>query len=411
VKILFYNHTGIVSGAERVLMMILHGLDRERYEPVVVCPSNSRTMECAGAANLRTRGMDQLNARFTWRLDLLIKYLSSFAGVISQARSIVKEESPDVIHSNSIRAGLVMAVATIGLKVPVIWHAHDILPLHPLSTVVRLFALITSRNHILAVSEAVGVAFRGTLLRLFRDRVPITVIHNSVDLDRFQPTQSARHDVRIRLNLSEDQPVVGIVGQLTPRKGQLELIQAFAAVTREIPRATLLIVGEALFNRDEEYAQRLRDAVESLNLTDNVRFLGARDDVATLMQGCDVVVVNSHQEPFALTVLEGLASGIAVLATAVGGTPEMIRHNENGWLVQPRNNEALASALLILSRDSGLRSRLSTTARQDAIARFSVPRFISEVKALYGEVLERDKKPHRENLPLFTVKISEGLKK
>src|SRR4051812_5366836 len=99
----------MVSGAERVLMMILHDLDRERYESVVVCPSDSKMMECAGAAKIRTRGMDQLNARFTWRIDLVIKYLSSFAGVIAQARKIIREESPALIHANSIRAGLVMA--------------------------------------------------------------------------------------------------------------------------------------------------------------------------------------------------------------------------------------------------------------------------------------------------------------
>ena len=158
-KILFYNHTGTVSGAERVLSMILARLDRNRFEPVVVCPAESRMMELAEGHGVRTRGLRQLEARFTWRLDRMLRYLGSFAEVIRDARTTVMDEAPDAIHANSIRAGLVMSAATIGLKVPVVWHAHDILPRHPFSTAVRLFAAATARNHILAVSHA---AYRNT---------------------------------------------------------------------------------------------------------------------------------------------------------------------------------------------------------------------------------------------------------
>lgn len=392
-KVLFYNHTGTVSGAERVLSMILARLDRNRFEPIVVCPQDSRMMGLAAAQGVRTRGLRPLDARFTWRLGRIVNYLISFAKVISHARKLVIEESPDAIHANSIRAGLVMAAATIGLSVPVVWHAHDILPRHPLSTAVRLFAAATSHNHILAVSHAVATRFRGVLLRPFKLRVPIEVIHNAVDLDRFHPDAEAREQMRCALNLKTTQSVVGIVGQLTPRKGQLELIEGFARVTQEVPDAILLIVGEALFNRDEEYAEQLKRTAVSLGIADRVRFLGPRDDVPKLMQGLDVLVINSHEEPFALTVLEGLASGTAVLATSVGGTPEMIRHGENGWLVNRRNHDDLVSGMLTLLRDETLRRQMGSNGRRDAIARFSIDRFMTEVLALYRAVLDGRQTP------------------
>src|SRR5207253_376019 len=100
-----------------------------------------------------------------------------------------------------------------------------------------------------------------------------------------------------------------------------------------------------------------------LNLTNNIRLLGARDDVPKVIQALDALIVNSHQEPFALTVLEGLASGIAVLATAVGGTPEMVQHNVNGWLVKSGDQDELASGLIRLLGDEALRSRLGSCAR------------------------------------------------
>jgi glycosyltransferase involved in cell wall biosynthesis len=405
-KILFYNHTGHVSGAERVLMMILRGLDRGVYEPVVLCPPASKMMELASSANVETRSLDQLEARFTWRLDRVARYLWSFATVIKDARNLVKKERPALIHANSIRAGMVMAAATIGLKVPVVWHAHDILPRHPLSTLVRLLALITFPNHVLAVSRAVASGFRGILLRPFTRRVPITVIHNAVDLDRFHPGTLPKSEVRRQLDLPPDEPVVGIVGQLTERKGQLELIKAFASVVPQVPKAILLIVGETVFSHDEEYARQLRGAVNSLGLTDRVRFLGARDDIPKLLQALDVLVVNSHQEPFALTVLEGLASGTAVLATAVGGTPEMVRHDQNGWLVQSGNQLELSAGLITLMNDTDLRARLGSSACHDATARYSTSRFLTEVTSLYREILNDCHIPKQKNLPNLEVSLS-----
>lgn len=386
--------------------MILARLDRDRFEPVVVCPEKSRMMELAEGLSVRTRGLRQLEARFTWRLDRMVRYLISFAGVIRHARSMVIEEAPDAIHANSIRAGLVMSAATMGLNTPVIWHAHDILPRHPLSTAVRLFAMATPSNRILAVSNAVARRFRGILLRPFKDRVPIEVIHNAVDLERFRPDANSREEIRRTLNLTGTQPLVGIVGQLTPRKGQLELVEAFAEVAREVPDSILLIVGEALFNRDEEYAEQLVRVAESLGVGDRVRFLGPRDDVPKLMQGLDVLVINSHEEPFALTVLEGLASGAAVLGTSVGGTPEMIRHGENGWLIDGRDHRGLVQAMLTLLRDPSLRRQLGNNGRRAAIARFSTERYMTEIVSLYRSILEGGKTPHHKSARGLKVKLS-----
>jgi glycosyltransferase involved in cell wall biosynthesis len=402
-KILFYNHTGQVSGAERVLQMILNGLDRERYQCVVACPEKSKLFELMNAAGERTRGLRLLEARFTWRPDRLLRYLSSFVQVIRDARTVVNEEAPDAIHANSIRAGIVMAAATIGLRVPVIWHGHDILPRHPLSTVVRLFALLSARNRILTVSQAVVTGFRGAMMKPFARRVPICVIHNAVDLERFKPNSETRVTTRAALALTDTQSVIGMVGQLTPRKGQLELLESFARVAREIPDAVLLIVGEPLFNRDEEFAEGLRRRAASLGIDDRVRFLGARSDVPQLMQAIDALVVNSHEEPFALTVLEGLASGVAVVATAVGGTPEMITNGENGCLVPARDNEALAKSLITLLHEPELRAWLGHNARQVAEARFSTNRFLREVDTFYMQL------PHQSTPSLTPQLLGEKL--
>ena len=404
-KVLYYNHTGQVSGAERVLLMILSRLDRGRFEPVVACPTEGRLIGMVSELGVRTIGLEQLEARFTWRVGKLFRYLASFARVISNARALIINEQPEVIHANSIRAGLVMSAASFGLATPVIWHVHDILPRHPLSMAIRFFACASGRNSILAVSQAAAGRFCGNLIRWFSRRVPISVIHNAVDLERFQPNSESRREIRHALGLTEKDRVVGIVGHLTPTKGQLELIEAFAAISRQTPDAVLLVIGEALFNRGDDYLKSLRRAASLCAGTDRVRFLGARDDVPALMRGLDLLVVNSHTEAFALTVLEGLATGTAILATAVDGTLEMIRHGENGWLVPARDQQTLAEAMLLLLGDRNLRAQLGANGRRDAIARFSIERFATEIHSFYRGILESGTTPH-ESARRLEVKLS-----
>src|SRR5437667_1123017 len=149
-KILFYNHTGQISGAERVLLMILRGLDSRRFDAVVACPPEGQLGRMVSDLQVRTISIDSLRARFTWRPDRLIRYLGSFFQVIRSARLNVIHEAPDIVHANSIRGGLVMSAATFGLNVPIVWHVHDLLPRHLLSVAIRFFLCLSRRNQVIA---------------------------------------------------------------------------------------------------------------------------------------------------------------------------------------------------------------------------------------------------------------------
>lgn len=393
-KLLFYNHTGTVSGAERVLMLMLEQLDRSEFAPLVMCPAQGSLRELIEAAGVPWIETEELHARFTWRPDQLLGYLRSFYRVIRNVRRQIRSAAPDLIHANSIRAGLVMTLATAGLRVPVIWHLHDLLPRHPLSTAIRLCALASSRRRLLAVSQATADRFKGILLR----RAPVTVLVNAADTDRFRPDAESRRTIRAEPGLSETTPVIGIIGQITERKGQRGLLHAFARVVRQMPQAVLLVVGAPLFTEaDQQYYERLIRTTEQLGLTQHVRFLGARADVPVLMRALDVLVVNSLAEPCGLVVLEGMASGLPVIATAVGGNPEMIEHNHSGWLVPSGDEQALAVAILKLSGEPHLRAHLGQHARARVLAHFSVSAFMARLADFYrasvAADLTRDARP------------------
>ena len=384
-KVLFYNHTGKVSGAERVLLMILARLDHTRFQSVVLCP-HGPLVRMARSFGVRTVPIDSLSARFTARPDRLVKYLASFVRLIRAARAAVRAESPGIVHANSIRAGLVMTAATIGMKVRVVWHVHDLLPRHPLSTAIRIVAVAFARTEIVAVSEAVADAFRGELPRRLAARMRVTVIHNAVDLELFQPNSSKRSTTRRSLEFSEQELLVGTVGQLTPRKGQLELIEAFAEIARDFPTAKLVIVGEALFNRDFQYADALKKAAQQLGVADRVFFLGQREDVPDVTRALDVAVINSRAEPFGLTVVEAMSAGTPVLATAVDGIQEIIEDRSTGWLVKSGDRHSLVEGLRSLLAAPQLRAELSTTALSSVRARFAADRFMSDFHNFYRGV-------------------------
>jgi glycosyltransferase involved in cell wall biosynthesis len=389
VKILFYNHTGKVSGAERVLQMILAGLDHQRFDPAVLCPAEGTLTRMASELNVRTISIAPLAARFTLRPDRFAKYLASFVHLIRAARRVVISEAPEIVHANSIRAGLVMSVATTGMRVPVVWHVHDLLPRHPLSSVIRWCACLSRRNHVLGVSQAVSTRFQGKATRFGS----VKTILNGVDLNRFQPNIDSRKETRRTLGVSDKEIVIGSVGQLTSRKGQRELINAFAETASVVPNAVLLIVGGALFNRDDEYAASLMQTARASNVADRIRFLGERDDVPALMRAFDLLVVNSKVEPFGLTVVEAMASGTAVLASAVDGIKEIVRHGESGWLVDAADHDGLVRALIMLVRDNQLRERLARRALKETSAHFSAERFTNEIQDFYRRLAERNAKP------------------
>ena len=378
-RILFYNHTGQVSGAERMLLLILAGLDRERFTSRVLCPANGPLLEEAVKLGVEIEELPVLEARFTVRPDLFVRYLRSCNTVIRHLRSRISNENPDLVHANSIRAGLVASAATFGLGTTVVWHLHDLLPRHPLSSAVRLFAFLFTRARMIAVSEAVADNFAG---RLFSLRNRVSVILNGIDMERFEQPSNLRATKRLEFGLTDNDPAIGIVGQLTPRKGQLELIEAFADVLKRSPRALLLIVGSALFNRDYEYEQALKGAASRLGIADRVRFLGERDDVPALMQALDLLVVNSTVEPFGLVVIEAMASGTPVVAAVSGGIPELIEHGRTGWLFPQGNKQELAQSISTLIESPSLRVRLAVNATGQ-LNRYKASDYLARLYSFY----------------------------
>lgn len=388
-KILFYSHTGKVSGAENILLLALKHLDRRRFLAAAVCPAGGGLAEKITELGIECRPVENLEARFTWRIDLLIRYLLSFWRTIRNLRKEILRDEPDLVHANSIRAGLAATAATLWTKTPVFWHVQDELPGHPLSTLIRLVVLFSNRVRLIAASAATAESFRGKMLR--RKNTPLRVVHNAIEPERFRPDPANRRLIRRELNLGEEEFVFGIVGQITPRKGQLELIRTFAETLGELPDSSLLVVGAPMFNQDHQYLAGIEEMIAELNLTERVKLLGLRPDVPAVMQALDALVVNSRSEALVVVAIEAMATGTPVIATDVGGTREMIADRINGLVIPFGDKKLLSAALIELSRDRELGRTLAEAGKRVVSGRLNPETFINDLEEFFSEYALREK--------------------
>lgn len=209
-------------------------------------------------------------------------------------------------------------------------------------------------------------------------RVPaakVTAIHNGVDLSRFG--RAGKLESRMRLSLPADASIVGTVGRLDPVKDQAGLIRAFAQVRAQHPAALLVVAG------DGPCRAELERVAAGLGQRDHVRLLGNRDDIPTVMSALDVFVLPSIAEGISNTILEAMATGLPVVATRIGGNPELVEEGVGGALVPRSDPDALAAAIAAYTGDAELRRRHGQASRQRAIGHFSLERMAQAYANLY----------------------------
>jgi glycosyltransferase involved in cell wall biosynthesis len=226
----------------------------------------------------------------------------------------------------------------------------------------------------------------------------IRVVRNGVDLRRFDEAR-ARIEGERREKFAREQarrPLrVGIVGELSEVKGQEEFVRAAAAVSGRFGgggRVEFLVVGEDASRAGENRA-RIEGLVAELGLTERVRLLGRRDDVADVLASLDLLVSASRTEGFGLAMVEASACGVPVVATATEGAREVVADGLTGLIVPAGDVGALAAAVASLLEDEPRRLELGARARESARARFGLARMVEETERVYAEALGSEVRP------------------
>jgi glycosyltransferase involved in cell wall biosynthesis/pimeloyl-ACP methyl ester carboxylesterase len=223
------------------------------------------------------------------------------------------------------------------------------------------------------------------------DPEKIVVIPNGIDLARFEAPRAAH--IRHEFGWPDHAPVVAMVARLNPKKGVEDFIDAAALVTRAHPDARFLIVGEGqvsnhgAFHEDTPYLQSIQDRIARHGLVHTLCLTGYRSDVPALLAETTVSVLPSHSEGLSNTLLESMASGVPVVATRVGGTPEAIEDGVTGLLVPPADPPTLAAAIARVLSDDQLAARLGAAGRRRVHDRYAMERMVHATEQLYLDLL------------------------
>jgi glycosyltransferase involved in cell wall biosynthesis len=385
-RILFYNHAAEVSGAERGLLAIMTRAQLAGHA-VTLCAPDGPLTRAAGRAGIAVQAIPPLELGYTRNPLVLARYLARATQPLCGLVGAIRRSRPDIVHANSIRSGLLAAAAVrcVRPRPRLVVHMRDAWQDEILDL---LAAGIITRDADAAIAISHFVAQR---LRSLGGTVH--VLHNAIDPDGYRRDGAAGARFRAQHGLPADAPLLAVVAQLTPWKGQLDALEAFAHVRRAHPRAHLVIAGAAKFTgRHRRYdTSAFRDALVARarrpDLAGRVHFLGDVADVAALYAALDLLVVPSWAEPFGRVVIEALAAECAVVATAAGGIPEILTHGGDGWLVAPRDPAALAQGITTLLGDPALRTRLARAGRHTVCRRFALSDYAAKLGGIQRAVL------------------------
>ena len=344
------------GGLERVVLHLASGMVRRGHQVTICCYDKrgelARAAEEDGAA-----------------VDLLPRKLGLDLGYVPRLAWWLRQRGVDVLHMHNETALFYGTTAGILAKVGcLIYTEHD--GVFPRSLRARWANRILVRRlgQAVAVSQAVkdlwchsdGI-----------DPVRVVVVPNGVP-DIASPSGRDR-------SRSGDEVRIGCVSRLSREKGVDVLMEAFRRVASAHSGARLVLVGDGLERAALEAMSR------QFGLDARVQFLGMRDDVPEILRDVDVFVLPSRTEGLPMALLEAMAAGLPIVATAVGGVPEAIRDEEAGLLVPPENPDAMARAILRLASDEALRKRLAGGARKTFLARYELSRMIDA----YERLMER----------------------
>lgn len=293
---------------------------------------------------------------------------------------LVRRRGARILHVHGYAAADFGRIAARVTGAALVLHEHFADPRMPVyqGLADRVLAPLTDR------AIAVSGSTRDFLVQ--KRHVPadkVALIWNGAPLDEFAPVPAATaRRVRADLGIPEDALVLGTVGRLSEQKAHHVLLDAAARVLPTRPRAWILIAG------DGDRMPALRAQADALGIAARVVFAGHRADVPAVLGAFDVFCISSHYEGTPLALFEAMASGKAIVSTAVDGCREVLEDGSTGLLVPPRDPEALAAALARVADDAPLRDRLARMAR-DASRRYDIAECVRRMEDLYDDVLRR----------------------
>jgi glycosyltransferase involved in cell wall biosynthesis len=354
------------GGAERMVVNLITHLDRRRFQVAAINLGHSE-----GWVLEERLAREQVQV---WHLD---KEPGFDPRIFHRVRAVVRQFRPHLVHSHLCLHYVYLSL--IGCR-----PLRRVVTVHlPAETIhkqaTRWLARMAYRRGVVPVAVSQGVA---NWLECTHGVEDCMVIPNGIPIDDYQCPSKPRQVWRREQGFQEEDVLFVCAARLEKQKNHAMLLEAFARGPATSRRARLLLAG------DGERRPALEEQARELGIQEKVRFLGLRADICEVLAAADVFVLASHSEGNPLSLMEAMAAGLPVVATAVGGVPELISDRISGLLVAPGDGDGLVAAMLRLLQDGETRRTMAAAAAQYAKKAFSASRMAQGYMELYERLLE-----------------------
>ena len=383
-KLLIVAEFDSLNGGENSMLAVLPLLIESGWRIKIAFPGRADDSDQPGHQTLTDRlaGLDVRPLRLATHLadgtrKSQSEYRSGFA-------DLLKSQLPDLVLCNSLSISRLCGPVTSELNVPAVGYLRDIISLSKTAV-----ADINQLDRIVAVSQATKDFHADQGMEASK----IEVIHNGVDLDLFCPRESDSSDdssIKSELNIPNDSPAILFVGQIGLRKGVDVLLNAFERIITRVPKCHLLIVGQRHSVKQEsvDYEKELILRSRDPKFSSQVHWLQRRDDMPGIYRDVDLLLHPARQEPLGRVLLEAISSGLPLVTTAVGGSPEILGEVKSADLLCPVDDAPdMAKQAVMILENKNLHDKVSAEVRKIAVERFGRQRCFQALDGLLENML------------------------
>ena len=369
-----------IGGPAIHTILLTAGLNSERFEAVLVTGVEGKyegnMLDLAAAKGVKPITIPQLRRN--------IDPIGGFIALFKLYR-LMRREKPHIVHTHTATAGLLGRLAAKLAGVPVILHTFHGHVLHGYFGPLRSKALVWMERRLARLSDRIVTVSEGQKRELVGYGIAplekIAVVPLGFELEDLLACESHRGELRRELGLTDQNKLIGIVARLVPIKNHRLFLQVAEVVAEAVPQARFLVVG------DGELREEIEAYARDLGLDGRVLFTGWRQDLPRLYADLDVVALTSINEGTPVSLIEAMAAGVPVVATAVGGVPDVIVDGKTGYLVKAGNVEGMAEAIIELLSNPEKAREMGQEGREAVCPKFSAQTLIANVEELYDELL------------------------
>ncbi len=367
INILLFIETGGPGGAERVLFNIAREIDRDIFNPLVCLPRKGWLYYKLAEEKIKTFIIKSNLKKFDFLWSLRLARL-------------ILEKKVDILHSHLLDANFYGSIASLFTKTPHVATEHgNIHYLNLNKKVVFKYLFINKFSEkIVAVSNFTAQKLK----KIIKNGKKISVIYNGIDLTPFNRKES-REKILQKIGINKKDAVIAIcVANYYAIKGHRFLIDAFYSIKNKIPNLYILCFGKG------DLMEKLIKKVKDLKIEDRFLIMGFRDNIYKILMASDIFVLPSLSEAFPISILEAMGAGLPVIATEVGGIPEIIENGKSGFIIRPKDVDELADKIFILAKDKNLRENMGQYSKNLVQKKFDIKLMISSYQNIYKSLVK-----------------------